>query len=123
MSGKILRSIRAAYFLLSLGTTASAYLISTFAGQTSVGSGGDGGPATSAFMSGAYGLSLDTNTNIMYIADLNNNKIRKVSAGIMNTFVGTGTAGTSGNGGPAINAQIGRPVSARADSAGNVYIT
>ena len=42
----------------------------------------------------------------LYIADLYNNRIRKVSNGVITTVAGNGTLGFSGDGGPAISAQL-----------------
>ncbi len=60
----------------------------------------------------------------MYIADSNNNCIRKVtvSTGIITTIVGTGTSGYSGDGGLATSATISGPYDVAVDSSGNVFI-
>ena len=86
------------------------------------GSSGDGLQATSASLSYPGGLSLDTNH--LYIADTDNNKIRVVtySTGIITTFAGTGMSGFSGDGSSAINAQLFGPNDVAADVYGNVYI-
>ena len=107
----------------------TAGIITTFAGSLLPGFSGDGGPATSAQMFGPAGVALDAAGNI-YISEAGNatgfgNRIRKVNtAGIISTIVGTGTRGFSGDGGPAISAQI-NPFSAHVglavDSAGNLY--
>jgi internalin A len=80
--------------------------ISTVAGSaTNQGYSGDGGPATQAKMNTPYGVAVDSAGNI-YIADSGNNRIRKVSNGIITTIAGTGSAGFSGDGGPATKAQL-----------------
>ncbi len=60
----------------------------------------------------------------MYIADYNNNRIRKVtiSTGIIATYAGTGTGSYSGENGPATAAALQNPVGVALDSANNVYI-
>ena len=59
----------------------------------------------------------------LYIADSNNHRIRKVDAnGIITTVAGTGTGGYSGDGGPAIQAQLYNPRGVAVDAAGNFYI-
>jgi hypothetical protein len=86
------------------------------------GDSGDGGPATNARLSNPWGLALDGAGNL-YIADSYNNRVRKVAAdGTIVTVAGNGTAGNSGDGGPAANAQLGIPKGVALDSAGNLYI-
>jgi len=96
--------------------------ISTVAGVPgSLGFSGDGGPATSAKLSSPYGIAVDMAGNL-YIADSGNNRIRKVSNGIITTFAGTGPAGFSGDGGPAASAKLNRPFGVSVDSVGNVFV-
>lgn len=83
---------------------------------------GDGCPATSASLLAPFGITVDSAGNI-YIADTNNNRIRKVStANIITTVAGTGTQGFSGDNGPATAANLNIPERVIADSAGNLYI-
>jgi hypothetical protein len=93
------------------------------AGNSRPGYSGDGGPATSAQLSeDAYGVAVDASGNI-YIADYENNRIRKVSAaGIITTVAGNGSAGYSGDGGPATSAQLDLPSGVAVDATGNLYI-
>jgi len=95
--------------------------ITTVAGTGVAGFGGDGALATQAYLDTPTGLAIDANGNI-YIADSHNQRIRKVASGIISTVAGTGTAGFSGDGGPATAAQLALPSSVAVDSAGNVYI-
>ena len=97
-------------------------IITTIAGTGMWGSSGDGGAATSAQLWGLSGVSVDI-SGIVYIADGWNNKIRMViSTGIITTFAGTGTAGSSGDGGAATSAQLNGPSGVSVDISGNVYI-
>lgn len=98
-------------------------VISTIAGDGSNGNIGDGGPATAARFYSPYGLAMDAAGNI-YIADHRNHKVRKVdmATGIVTTVVGTGTAGTSGDGGSATAAEIEYPVGLAIDATNNLYI-
>jgi len=58
-----------------------------------------------------------------FIADRFNHRIRKIAPnGTISTVAGTGTLGYSGDGGPAVNAQINTPTGVFADGAGNLYI-
>jgi len=96
--------------------------IATVAGDGAYGSGGDGGPATSAQLFGPTGVAADANGNL-YIADVVNNRIRKVSNGAITTVAGNGTQGFSGDGGPATSAQLDLPSAVAVDPAGNLYIS
>jgi len=97
-------------------------IISTLAGNGIEGYGGDGGPATQARLDYPSDVAVDALGNV-YIADSYNNRIRKVDMnGIISTFAGSGIAGYSGDGGPAIQAQIAGPAGVALDSSGNVYI-
>jgi sugar lactone lactonase YvrE len=97
-------------------------VIRTVAGSGAVGYAGDGGPATSASLYNPTGIALDTAGNL-YIADPNNHRVRKVStAGIITTFAGTGVVGYSGDGGPAISAQMYTPIDITFDKMGNMFI-
>ena len=93
------------------------------AGSGSYGSGGDGGSAIYAQLSYSYGIATDDYETI-FIADRNNNKIRKVTrAGIITTYAGMGTNGNIGDNGAAINAQLSNPQAVAFDSTtGSVYI-
>ena len=92
---------------------------------TVAGAGGgsyDGeGSATLKKLNIPTGVSVDSAGNI-YIADTGNNRIRKVTAGTITTLVGTGSPGFSGDGGPAIDAQLNRPRGVTVDSSGDIYI-
>src|ERR1039457_717265 len=81
---------------------------------------GDGGPATSAMLYVPSGVAVDS-AGDLYVADSGNNRIRKVSNGIITTVAGTGSSGFSGDGGLATSAQI-CPVSVATDKTGNIYI-
>jgi len=101
----------------------SSGVISTVAGNGTSGYSGDGGPATGAQLcSNLWGIAVDNGDNI-YIADKNNQRIRKVnSSGIISTIAGTGTYGFSGDGGPATLARINGISGVASDNLGNIYI-
>ena len=97
--------------------------ITTVAGNGLAKSGGDGGAATAASFRYPTGVAVDGTENI-YISDLVDNLIRKVSAtdGTITTVAGNGLSGYSGDGGPATWASLKRPNGVAVDGAGNIYI-
>jgi len=96
--------------------------ITTAAGNGTAGFSGDGSAATSARLSNPTGLFTDYR-NELYIADKGNNRIRKVSAsGIITTVAGTGSRGSSGDGGVATAAQLNSPNAIWVDYYDNLYI-
>jgi uncharacterized protein (TIGR03437 family) len=96
--------------------------ISTVAGSGTPGYGGDGAAATAAQLFVPIGIAVDSAGNL-YIADFTNNRVRKVSTGgTITTVAGNGTAGYSGDGGPAANATLNGPTDVAVDSNGNLYI-
>ncbi len=97
-------------------------VITTVAGDGVPGFSGDNGPAISAQLGYPSDVAVDSAGNL-YIADEENNRIRKVSNGVIVTVAGNGTAGYSGDGGPATSAELSLPAVIAVDSAGNVYIS
>jgi sugar lactone lactonase YvrE len=103
---------------------ASTGIITTVAGTGTAGYSGDGGAATSAKLNYPNALCLDGSGNI-YISDVNNSRIRKVTAstGKISTIAGIGSAGFSGDGGLATGAAVANTWAVAVDTAGNVYIS
>jgi sugar lactone lactonase YvrE len=96
--------------------------ITTYAGVHEAGYLGDGGPPLAARFYYPKGLAIDS-AGDLFIADLGNSVIRKVSAsGTVSTVAGNGIAGFSGDGGSALNAQLSFPESIAVDDSGNLYI-
>ena len=93
-------------------------VVTTVAGGGTV-SSGDNGPATSAQLNNVAGIAVDA-AGSLYIAA--GNRIRKVSNGVITTVAGNGTAGFSGDGGPAASAQLNNPSGIAVDSGGNIYV-
>ena len=114
------------------GQAMTAGDIYAIAGDGRSGFAGDGGPATSAELS-LQGVAVDGAGNVV-IADTNNHRVRVVAAatgtfygqamtaGDIYTIAGTGIPGHSGDGGPAIKAELRFPQSTAVDGAGNVLI-
>ena len=98
-------------------------VITTFAGTGISGFSGDGGLAKNAQLSYPVGLVFDSAGN-MIIADAGNNRVRMIdTTGTITTIAGTGMAGFSGDGGPALLAQFNNPLGLALDTAGNLYLT
>jgi len=98
-------------------------IITTVAGNGNVGFGGDGGPAIGAELNIPFGLGVDKSGDL-FIADAGNARVRRVdvATGFISTVAGNGTAGYSGDGGPATSASLSFPASALIDGEGNLFI-
>ena len=97
-------------------------IITTFAGNGTRGSGGDGADATKASLWFPAGLAVDGSGNV-FVADYGSSTIRKItSAGAISTVAGTGTWGYAGDGGAASKATLANPVGVALDNAGNLFI-
>lgn len=100
----------------------AAGTIITVAGTGATGSSGDGGMSFNAGLYNPRAVALDRSGNL-YIADQNNNRIRRVDTNyVITTFAGKGSAGYSGDGGMATNALLYAPNGVALDSAGNLFI-
>jgi uncharacterized protein (TIGR03437 family) len=98
--------------------------VTTIAGTSSgFGFSGDGGLAVNAkFGSYPRGIACDSRGDV-YIADTSNNRIRKISNGIIDTFAGNGSNNSASFvDGPAKSVALDTPVGLRFDSIGNLYI-
>ncbi len=102
---------------------ANSGTITTVAGTGVQGYSGDNGPATAASLNSPSGVAVNYDGNI-FIADMYNHRIRKVSVatGIIETVAGTGASGYSGDNGLATAAKISMPSAIAVDSAGNLLI-
>ncbi len=97
-------------------------VIRTYAGSGVAGFQGDAGPALKAQLDKPFGIALDEAENL-YIADRNNNRVRKVSPeGIITTVAGDGGFFFMGDNGPAYRASVAAPTGVAVDKKGNLYI-
>ncbi len=99
----------------------SAGTITTIAGTGTPGFSGDGAAATLAQLSHPMGVAVDSTGNV-YIADTNNQRIRKITSGTISTIAGNGEEFFSGDGAAATAAVLDSPTAVAVDSSGNVYI-
>ncbi len=97
--------------------------ISTFAGTGDLGNTGDGGPASQATFGSIRALAFDSGGNL-YVGDIAHYVIRRIAPdGTITRFAGTGELGSTGDGGPATEARIGRCYGLAADSRGNLFLS
>jgi uncharacterized protein (TIGR03437 family) len=92
------------------------------AGTGVFGYAGDNGPAASALLYAPSGVAVDPDGNV-YIADTNNQRIRKVlTDGTITTVAGNGNPGYSGDNGLATSAMLNSPLDVALDASGSLYI-
>jgi len=96
-------------------------IINGFAGTGTAGFFGDNGAAAAARFYSPHGLAVDASGNV-YISDTGNNRIRKVTSGIITTVAGSGTPGFSGDGGSPTVASLQLPTAVTLDVNNNLYI-
>jgi sugar lactone lactonase YvrE len=98
-------------------------IISTLAGTGTPGYSGDGGLAGFAQLREPNGLALD-GKGALYIADVADNRIRKVNLKdrVITTVCGTGRRAFAGDGGPARAASIDGARAVDVDRQGNLYL-
>jgi uncharacterized protein (TIGR03437 family) len=96
-------------------------IVTTIAGNGQYYYTGEGVPALTSPVRGGGNLAIDKAGNVYY-SDPLGSRVRKVSGGVINTVAGTGIAGFSGDGGPALNATLNNPLNLTFDSGGNLYI-
>jgi len=98
----------------------SSGIITTVAGNGTIGYSGDGGLAIDAELFAPTGVTFDASYNL-FIADFNNNVIRKINTnGIISTIAGNGALGYSGDGGQATSAKLSSPRQIAFDTSGNL---
>ena len=103
---------------------AQSGMISTVAGIGTSGFGGDGGPATTAKLGVVYGIALDQ-AGDLYIADMSNNRVRRVDAvsKVITTVAGNGTNAFTADGAVAASSSLAEPFSVAFDLSGGLLIS
>lgn len=102
---------------IDLGT----YVISAVAGTGVAGFSGEGGNATVANLSSPQQLVIDSRSNI-YFTDRDNQRVRRITGGLISTVAGTGVPGYTGDSTLAITAQLNTPTSLAIDSTDTLYV-
>jgi DNA-binding beta-propeller fold protein YncE len=99
-------------------------VITAFAGTGDKGFRGDDGPAGKAQFGGVYCVALDPESKHLYLADLDNRRIRRIDlkTGVVTTIAGNGKEGVPEDGSEAVKAPLVDPRAVAADADGNVYI-
>ena len=95
-------------------------IITTIAGTTQ-GFSGDGFPATSAHLALPHGIAINALGDI-YFADKSNERVRRISGGIITTVAGNGLTGSSGDGGQATSASLSGPAGVAVDDTGTFFV-
>jgi len=103
---------------------AKTQMIHPFAGTGKKGFGGDGGPAAKAEFGGVYCIALTPNGEKLYVADLDNRRIRAIAikTGVVETVAGNGEKGAPQEGAVAVESPLLDPRAVAADKTGAVYI-
>jgi sugar lactone lactonase YvrE len=105
-------------------------VIDTIAGDGTIGDSGDGGPAVDAQFHWAVGSNPNPSGGIiyhddkLYVSDTENDRVRVIdlTTGMVDAFAGTGEEGYSGDGGPALEAQLNAPRDLEIGPDGDLYI-
>ena len=102
---------------------ATTPILSTFAGNGTAGSTGDGSLAVAAELNSPTDVAVDS-AGDLFIADDSNELVREVNAvtGIITTVAGNGTLGSIGDNGPATSAELHYPDAVAVDSQGDLFI-
>src|SRR4051794_39247793 len=100
-----------------------AGIVATVAGCGIPGFSGDGGPAAGAQLNLPYGVAVDL-AGYVYVADLGNHRVRRISPdGTITTVAGNGRKASGGDGGQAAETPLLTPRNVAVDSAGYLYIS
>jgi hypothetical protein len=97
-------------------------MIHRFAGTGEEGNSGLGGPATAAELDFPQDVAVNAAGDVFFSDSYNNRVDEVLPDGTLRAVAGNGTAGYSGDGGPASSAELSFPVGVAVDALGNVYI-
>jgi plastocyanin len=98
-------------------------IITTVCGTNTASTTGNFGLATSATINNSLSTCEDTSKNYLYVSEFGGNVVRRIDKnGIISPFCGTGTASSTGDGGPATLATINKPWGILCDLSNNIYI-
>jgi sugar lactone lactonase YvrE len=96
--------------------------ITTFAGNGSVGFAGDGGTAGNASFRWPNALAIDA-SGALLVCDAGNQRVRRISAGVIETVVGNGTQGFAGDGAAATSAELDTPMGLAVGTDGRIFVS
>jgi len=108
------------FFFCCAWSSAGELEIRTICGIGTAGYSGDGGNALNAQLRNPYGLCVGPDA-ALYVCDMDNHVIRRIKEGNITTVAGTHRRGYSGDGGPALQADLNEPYEVRFDSEGNMF--
>ena len=101
----------------------AATQVKIVAGNGTAGYSGDGGPAAKAQMHDPFGIARGPD-GALYVCEFNGHVVRRIDEkGTISTIAGNGTPGYSGDGGPAVKAQLNKPHEIRFGPDGALYIS
>lgn len=99
----------------------SGGVITTFAGSGGAGFAGDGGAAANALFRAPTALAMDA-SGALLICDEGNQRIRRISTGVIQTVAGNGTQGFTGDGAAATQAELDTPMGVAVGADGRVFV-
>jgi streptogramin lyase len=107
-----------------VGSTGHAedFVIESIAGTGAAENNGDAGPALSTNIGDPFGVEIGPD-GALYITEVRNHRVRRLDLATheLTTVAGCGRRGYSGDGGPAVDAELNEPYEVRFDAGGNMY--